>query len=161
LISTEGPGSIFVAFFVLSISTRQNPGTADERKRSCRSSRRKRRRSIHQAVSTAFSSCRNLMASQLPFHSRRVSPDVRIELEEIKNVFCNEVLKREVIDGEQADLERKKIARAASKSSPTISAKPVGAEAASRSWIARGERASLRMRTATTGSVSLCTRMKS
>jgi 2-hydroxy-3-keto-5-methylthiopentenyl-1-phosphate phosphatase len=47
---------------------------------------------------------------------RRVSPDVRIELEEIKNVFCNEVLKREVIDGEQADLARKKIARAASKS---------------------------------------------
>ena len=47
---------------------------------------------------------------------RRVSPDVRIELEEIKNVFCNEVLKREVIDGEQADMARKKIARAASKS---------------------------------------------
>ena len=46
---------------------------------------------------------------------RRVSPDVRIELDEIKNVFCNEVLKREVIDGEQADLARKKIARAASK----------------------------------------------
>ena len=46
---------------------------------------------------------------------RRVSPDVRIELDEIKNVFCNEVLKREVIDGDQADLARKKIARAASK----------------------------------------------
>jgi hypothetical protein len=46
---------------------------------------------------------------------RRVSPDVRIELEQIKNVFCNEVLKREVIDGEQADMARKKIARAASK----------------------------------------------
>jgi len=47
---------------------------------------------------------------------RRVSPDVRIELEQIKNVLCNEVLKREVIDGEQADMARKKIARAASKS---------------------------------------------
>jgi len=47
---------------------------------------------------------------------RRVSPDVRIELDQIKNVFCNEVLKREVIDGEQADLARKKIGRAASKS---------------------------------------------
>ncbi len=46
---------------------------------------------------------------------RRVSPDVRIELDQIKNVFCNEVLKREVIDGEQAGLARKKIARAASK----------------------------------------------
>jgi hypothetical protein len=41
---------------------------------------------------------------------------VRIELDQIKNVFCNEVLKREVIDGEQADLARKKIGRAASKS---------------------------------------------
>ena len=47
---------------------------------------------------------------------RRVSPDVRIELEQIKNVLCNEVLKREVIDGEQANMARKKIARAASKS---------------------------------------------
>jgi len=47
---------------------------------------------------------------------RRVSPDVKIELEQIKNVFWNEVLKREVIDGEQANMARKKIARAASKS---------------------------------------------
>ena len=44
---------------------------------------------------------------------RRVSPDVKIELDQITNVLSNEVLKREVIDGEQADLARKKIAHAA------------------------------------------------
>lgn len=47
---------------------------------------------------------------------RRVSPDVRIDLEEISNVLTAEVLKREVIDGEKAEEARKKIARAASKS---------------------------------------------
>lgn len=46
---------------------------------------------------------------------RRVSPDVKIELDQIKSVLCNEVVKREVIDGEQADLARKKIAHAAKK----------------------------------------------
>lgn len=47
---------------------------------------------------------------------RRVSPDVRIEIDQIKTVLSNEVLKREVIDGEKAEEARKKIARAASKS---------------------------------------------
>ena len=47
---------------------------------------------------------------------RRVSPDVRIETDQIRAVLTNEVLKREVIDGEKADEARKKIARAASKS---------------------------------------------
>jgi predicted type IV restriction endonuclease len=47
---------------------------------------------------------------------RRVSPDVRIELDQIKTVLCDEVLKREVIDGEQAETARKKIVRSASKS---------------------------------------------
>ncbi len=42
---------------------------------------------------------------------RRVSPDVKIELEQIKAALCEEVLKREVIDGEQADVARKRIAR--------------------------------------------------
>jgi predicted type IV restriction endonuclease len=46
---------------------------------------------------------------------RRVSPDVRIELEQIKSVLSSEVLKREVIDGDKAVEARKKIARAASK----------------------------------------------
>jgi hypothetical protein len=40
---------------------------------------------------------------------------VRIELDQITNVLSNEVLKREVIDGEQADMARKKIAHAAKK----------------------------------------------
>ena len=46
---------------------------------------------------------------------RRVSPDVRIETEQIKTVLGTEVLKREVIDGEKFEEARKKIARAASK----------------------------------------------
>jgi hypothetical protein len=46
---------------------------------------------------------------------RRVSPDVRIEIEQIKNVLASEVLKREVIDGDKATEARKKIARAATK----------------------------------------------
>lgn len=47
---------------------------------------------------------------------RRVSPDVRIDIEDIEAVLAAEVLKREVIDGEQADEARRKIARAAHKS---------------------------------------------
>ena len=47
---------------------------------------------------------------------RRVSPDVRIDVDEIANVLSAEVLKREVIDGEKADEARKRIARAARKS---------------------------------------------
>jgi hypothetical protein len=39
---------------------------------------------------------------------RRVSPDVRIEIDQIKAVLSNEVLKREVIDGDKAEEARKK-----------------------------------------------------
>jgi hypothetical protein len=46
---------------------------------------------------------------------RRVSPDVRIDLEQIRGVLSNEVIKREVMEGEKAEEARKKIARAASK----------------------------------------------
>jgi hypothetical protein len=46
---------------------------------------------------------------------RRVSPEVRIDLEEIRNVLTSEVIKREVMEGEKADEARKKIARAAAK----------------------------------------------
>lgn len=46
---------------------------------------------------------------------RRVSPDVKINLEEIKAVFTTEVIKREVMEGEKAEEARKKIARAANK----------------------------------------------
>jgi hypothetical protein len=44
---------------------------------------------------------------------------------------------------------------------PIISAKPVGVGAVSQPWIIKGEKCSLLMRTAMTGSVSLCMRMKS
>lgn len=46
---------------------------------------------------------------------RRVSPDVKIETDQIQKVLANEVIKREVLDGEQADNAKKKIARAAKK----------------------------------------------
>lgn len=47
---------------------------------------------------------------------RRVSPDVRIDIEQIRAVLVNEVLKREVMEGDKADEARKKISRAANKS---------------------------------------------
>lgn len=46
---------------------------------------------------------------------RRLSPDVRIDIEQIRSVLINEVIKREVIEGDKAEEARKKIARATSK----------------------------------------------
>jgi hypothetical protein len=46
---------------------------------------------------------------------RRVSPDVKINIEEIRTVFTAEVIKREVMEGDKAEEARKKIARSASK----------------------------------------------
>jgi len=46
---------------------------------------------------------------------RRISPDVRIDLEQIKSVLVNDVLKREVVESEKAEEARKKINRAAGK----------------------------------------------
>lgn len=46
---------------------------------------------------------------------RRVSPDVKIETEQIEEVLSLEVLKREVLDGDKAAEARRKIARSASK----------------------------------------------
>ncbi len=46
---------------------------------------------------------------------RRLSPDVRVETEEIKNALETEVLKREVLEGEKAEASRKHIAKAAGK----------------------------------------------
>jgi len=46
---------------------------------------------------------------------RRVSPDVRITVEELRNALQTDVLKRDVIEGEKADTARKKVARAATK----------------------------------------------
>lgn len=46
---------------------------------------------------------------------RRVSPDVKIDTEEIKEVLVQEILKREVVEGEKADEARRKIARSANR----------------------------------------------
>ena len=42
---------------------------------------------------------------------RRMSPDVKIEVEEIRAALTEEVLKRDVLEGERADDARKKIAK--------------------------------------------------
>ncbi len=46
---------------------------------------------------------------------RRLSPDVRVETEDVRVVLGAEVLKREVLEGEQAEAARKQVARAASR----------------------------------------------
>ena len=59
---------------------------------------------------------------------RRVSPDVRIDIEQIRTVLVNEVLKREVMEDPKADEARKKIARAANKALRAKEAKADGAQ---------------------------------
>jgi hypothetical protein len=46
---------------------------------------------------------------------KRLSPDTRIEIDEIKAALIADVLKREVTEGDQADAARRKIGRVASK----------------------------------------------
>lgn len=46
---------------------------------------------------------------------RRLSPDIRIEAEEVEAVIANEVLKRDVLEGEQAIEAKRKLTRAANK----------------------------------------------
>lgn len=55
---------------------------------------------------------------------RRVSPDVRIDSLQIKDVLTNEVIKREVLEGDKADEARKKIAKAANKALRAAPVKP-------------------------------------
>lgn len=59
---------------------------------------------------------------------RRVSPNVRIDIEQIRTVLVNEVLKREVMEGDKADEARKKISRSASKSLRASTSKETNAE---------------------------------
>ncbi len=54
---------------------------------------------------------------------RRVSPDVKIDIEQIKSVLVSDVIKRDVIEGEKAEEARKKIAKVASKSLRTTAPK--------------------------------------
>jgi predicted type IV restriction endonuclease len=63
---------------------------------------------------------------------RRVTPEVRIENEQIQNVLVAEVIKREVLEGEKAEEARKKIARAANKSLKAKSTKAEDAISPSR-----------------------------
>jgi hypothetical protein len=58
---------------------------------------------------------------------RRVSPDVKIESEQIRNVIAAEVIKREVMEGEKADEARKKITKAANKAMKASTAKKAAA----------------------------------
>jgi predicted type IV restriction endonuclease len=46
---------------------------------------------------------------------KRLSPDVRISVDEIRDALCHEVLKREVLEGEKADEAKKLVNRAANK----------------------------------------------
>ncbi len=43
---------------------------------------------------------------------RKISPDVKIDIEQIREVLLQEVLKRDVVEGEKAEEARRKIARA-------------------------------------------------
>lgn len=58
---------------------------------------------------------------------RRVSPDVRIDSSQIKDVLVNEVIKREVLEGDKADEARKRVAKAANKALRAVPAKPARA----------------------------------
>lgn len=64
---------------------------------------------------------------------RRVSPDVRIDSDQIRKVLVNEVIKREVMEGDKAEEAKKKIHKAATKSlraaSTNTAAKPGDAPA--------------------------------
>jgi len=46
---------------------------------------------------------------------RRLSPDVKVDTEQIKNVMMHEVLKREVVEGEKAEQAKKKISKSANR----------------------------------------------
>lgn len=46
---------------------------------------------------------------------KRLSSDVKVQSEQIQQVLLNDVLKREVVEGEKADEARKKLSRAANK----------------------------------------------
>ena len=46
---------------------------------------------------------------------RRASPDVKISLDDIKSVLLNEVIKREVLEGDKAKDATKKVAKSGAK----------------------------------------------
>jgi hypothetical protein len=46
---------------------------------------------------------------------KRLSPDVKVDVDEIRSVLVSDVLKREVTEGEEAEVAKRKVARAAAK----------------------------------------------
>jgi len=46
---------------------------------------------------------------------RRITPDVKVPIDDLRNVLIQDVLKREVIEGEKADIAKKKVQKAAHK----------------------------------------------
>ena len=60
---------------------------------------------------------------------RRISPGVKVETNEIKEVLLNEVLKRDAIEGEKADAARRLISRAANKAMRAKKSSEKGSEA--------------------------------
>ncbi|CAN5149921.1 hypothetical protein BH09PSE6_BH09PSE6_29960 [soil metagenome] len=54
---------------------------------------------------------------------RRISPEVRIDLDQLRQVICTEVIKRDVLEGEKADEARRKVAKSATRAlrAPTVS----------------------------------------
>jgi hypothetical protein len=64
---------------------------------------------------------------------RNMSPDARFDIEQIKTALLQEVLKRDVIEGEKADEARKRVTRANNKrrTKPVVKAVAPTAEAAS------------------------------
>lgn len=61
---------------------------------------------------------------------RRLSPDVKIDTGQIRSALMQDVLKREVVEGEKADEARKKISRAAGRALRSRPAREVKPEAA-------------------------------
>ncbi len=56
---------------------------------------------------------------------RKMSPDVKIDSVQIKEVLLQEIFKRDVVEGEKAEEARRKVARAASRVQRKPSVKPV------------------------------------
>jgi len=46
---------------------------------------------------------------------RRITPDVKVPIEDLRNLLIQDVLKREVIEGEKADIAKKKVQKVARK----------------------------------------------
>jgi len=59
---------------------------------------------------------------------RKISPDVKVTSEQIKEVILKEVLKREVIEGDKADEAKKKINKVFSKISKSKVTKEIETE---------------------------------